>query len=129
MIFDIHELHGKFFSFNLYVTGSMKTRPNKTKRFIWMFIPITYSIIYHYLKEKNRFLRRKSNWGFWSTWGPSFGFSVIGFLTDRFSRVLSNRFFTWVISALFPAWNLLLLFFNQKQTFCFKFYFQKELHT
>ena len=37
----------------------MKTRSSKTKSFIWMFVPITHSIIYHYQKVNKSFLQRK----------------------------------------------------------------------
>ena len=33
----------------------MKTSPSKIKCFLWMFIPITHSITYHYEKEKKSF--------------------------------------------------------------------------
>ena len=100
----------------------MKTRLSKTKIFIWKFIPITHSIIYHYQKYKKSSLLP---WIYWGSFliGFVLGFIVIrsslGFSGIRFSpqwycplwvlsyklffRVLSNRFFSWVISALFPA--------------------------
>ena len=37
------------------MTSSIKTRPSKTKCLIWMFIPITHSIIYYYQKVKKVF--------------------------------------------------------------------------
>ena len=40
----------------------MKTRPSKTKIFLWNFIPITYSIINHWQKaKKGKFASQKSS--------------------------------------------------------------------
>ena len=70
----------------------MKMKPSKTKTFLWKFIPIIHSVIYHYKKPKKVNLRSKSHWGSWSSWGSSMialflGFTVIRvvfrFLIDR----------------------------------------------
>ena len=81
----------------------MKTKPSKTKVFLWKFIPIIQSIVYHYQKAKRVNLRRQSQWGSWSSWGSllialSLGFTVIRvlfrFLIERILfRVLSDRVF------------------------------------
>ena len=85
------------------MTGSMKMKPSNTKTFLWKFIPIIHSIIYHYEKAKKSYLWPKSHWGSWSSWGSSLialslGFTVIRvlfrFLIDRILfRVLSDRVF------------------------------------
>ena len=75
-----------------------------TKIFLRNFIPIIYSVIYHYQNVKKKVnLRRKSHWGSWRSCGSSLialssGFTVIrvlfGFLIDRILfRVLSDRVF------------------------------------
>ena len=81
----------------------MKMKPSNTKTFLWKFIPIIHSIIYHYEKAKKSYLWPKSHWGSWSSWGSSLialslGFTVIRvlfrFLTDRILfRALSGRVF------------------------------------
>ena len=78
-------------------------KPSNTKTFLWKFIPIIHSIIYHYEKAKKSYLWPKSHWGSWSSWGSSLialslGFTVIRvlfrFLTDRILfRALSGRVF------------------------------------
>ena len=63
MFYGIHELHC---SINVYEKKhlasicfkwlvALKSRPSKNKIFIWRFILITYSIIYHYQKAKKGF--------------------------------------------------------------------------
>ena len=77
-----------------------------------MIIP--HSIIYHYKKAKKSFLQCKVHKGSWFSWGSSLmvlslDFTVIRsslvFLSDRlfFFRVVSKRFFSRVISTIFPA--------------------------
>ena len=77
-----------------------------------MIIP--HSIIYHYKKAKKSFLQCKVHKGSWFSWrsslmGLSLDFTVIRsslvFLSDRlfFFRVVSKRFFSRVISTIFPA--------------------------
>ena len=85
------------------VTGSMKTKPSKTQIFLWKFIAIIHSMIYHYQKPKRVTLRRKRHWGSWSSSGSrlitlSLGFTVtrvlFRFLIDRILfSVLSDRVF------------------------------------
>ena len=81
----------------------MKTKPSKTKIFIWKFMLIIHSIIYHYQKAKNSNLRRKSHGGSWSSWespliASSLVFTVIRvlfrFLIERILfKVPSDRIF------------------------------------
>ena len=82
----------------------MKTKPSKTKIFLWKYIPTIHSIIYTITKKPKWVnLRRKSHWGSWSSWGSllivlSLGFTVIRvlfrFLIDSvLFRVLSDRVF------------------------------------
>ena len=107
----------------------MKMRPSKSKIFLWNFIPITHSIIYHYQKaKKGSFAAQKSlrvlklMWIFidrvvWRYHSDSVRFRFFSdrilsrVLSDRvlfessvivFFRVRSNKFFSWAISALFP---------------------------
>ena len=81
----------------------MKTKPSKTKIFLWKFIPssiLSYTIT---KKPKRVNLRRKGHWGSWSSWRSplialSLGFTVIRvlfrFLIEKILfRVLSDRVF------------------------------------
>ena len=85
-------------TFTKRVTGSIKTRHSKIKIIKWKFISITHLIIYHYQKTNKRY------WGSFRVLMLLIGSSLIGvslFLSDSlFFRVLSNRFYSWVISVL-----------------------------
>ena len=80
----------------------MKTRPSKTKCFIWIFIPVTHSIIYHYEKEKTEFFAMQKSLRVLKLLkvllGVLFRFhsdrALFRFLSDRvLLRVLSDRIF------------------------------------
>ena len=127
----------------------MKTNPSKTKSFIWMFIPITHSILYHYRKEEF-FAKQKSLrvlkflrvlFRFHSDRVLLMDFSgrvLLIVLSDGVlfeslvigSSSLTNRFFSWVISALFPAYRFfyqnVLLLFDLKQMFCLHYIFKHK---
>ena len=137
-----YRLREKYFSLNFYVTGSMKTRPSKTK-----ILSPSPTLSYTITRKSERVnLRHKSHWGSWSSCGSSLielfigitvivfslGFSLIGFSLGSsvigsslspplivLFRVRNNRFFSWVINALFPPcryffYQIVLLFFLSK---------------
>ena len=40
----------------------MKTKPSKSKIFLWKFIPIIHSFIYHYQKAKKSWFEAQKSW-------------------------------------------------------------------
>ena len=142
-------LREKFFSFIFQVTGSMDIRPSKTKVFIWKFITITHSIIYHNRKAKKSFFAAQKSLRvlkllrifidrlflrFHSYIGSSLAFSLIGFslgssvigssLIPQWKGFLRDPQFFWLINALFPPCRYffyqIVLFFIKNRYFILK---------
>ena len=97
-----------FWCKNVSCTRYKMLRPSKTKIFIWKFIPIASSLIYHFQKVKKSFFQ-VSLWESRSSWGSSvIGSSLVPFLSDGvlfsilcdrvFFMVFSDRVFFMVLS-------------------------------
>ena len=88
-----------FWCKNVSCTRYKMLRPSKTKIFIWKFIPITNSLIYHFQKAKKSFFQ-VSLWESRSSWGSSMiGSSLVPFLSDGvLFSILCDRVFFMVLS-------------------------------
>ena len=118
----------------------MKTKPSKTKIFLWKLILVIHSIIYHHQElpsQKELICSAKVIEGpeapkiFIDSVVYRFHYNVTRvlnrFLTDTISfRVLSDRVFfesseVWSSALGSEPWAICYYFFYQKQTFCFAF--------